>query len=252
MKSEDYRSRLSHVFDKTAMGNAIQCFPKEKGSVSSSVSDFFLQSLTDTSKIDAPSISNTLNFAQTWFALGKSLNQDVINQIFYIILKMPTFTPKFTILIKYMKNDGCLYNAISYCLRHDPKQIKESIAKDDPIWRVLLEKFNADFNEKKAESSKKYSERECHYLIEVFYYYWPLEKKSGTNILELVNAFFDFCKETRSVTSIQLLHLIIRIFPHDFKSSDFIGLRPKNDTTKEDDKKEMLKHIDPETGNFII
>lgn len=249
MKSDSYRRRLSNIFDKTTMGNASHNFPKEIGNVPSNISDFFLQSLSDTDKIDSPSIKNTLNFVQTWYALGNNLNQDVINQIVYIVLEMPTFTPQFTILLKYFKNLGWLYNSLSYCLRHNPKLVKESISKDDPIWKIFLQYFVKDFNAKKKEAKKEYKERECSYLIEVFCYFWPLEKNDSTNIIELANAFVNFCKETRSRTSIQLLHLVVEIFPRDFKSSDFKETRPKDE---EVDERELLSHIDPETGKFII
>jgi hypothetical protein len=166
-------------------------------------------------------------------------------------MRMPRFTPQFTILLKYLKGTGWLYNALSYSLRHVPKLVQKSIVNDDPIWRVFISYFVSDFNEKKDQAGKKYSERECSYLIEVFYFFWPSDKKE-TDVLELANAFVDFCKEAQSFTSLQLLSLMVRIFSREFSSKEFAHLRPKNETAEVVDKTEILKHLDPETETFII
>ena len=254
MSSREFFYNRLDFFERAAISRANTKFQKLTETGSQNISEFFISALSEAEKIDYASIKNILNFAQTYFAIGTFPSQSVLNIIVKIIFQFPVFTPQLTTLLRYLTDDGWLYNSLVHCLVHSPQIVLDSIERDDPIWFVFIEIFKKDFDSKKSELSQKGStfvNRNIPFIIDVFVLYYPDESEK-IHIIDLAKKFVEFCANTRNQTSLALLSLVIQLFPDDFLAKDYENLIPVGLKYFIGDPSEILKHLDPETNKFIV
>lgn len=192
----------------------METFPAEDGQIDEHLQRFLTSIMEGSEDFDAPTIQNAINFARTFYELGHVLPQTVLNKIFISAVRFPTLVPQLTLFSHYYKSNSWLYSAILKALVSIPNLFMQSLAKSEPVWDFLIEKFNEDFNSKISQLDSNYYDQTVSFLFESVIIGWDFNRTSLVSFENLLTDFVEFCNlYPESTAAKSMLNFVFSIMP---------------------------------------